>query len=657
MNGRGKWSLRVASFNFGTNEETSNLEQTDHVDEQEIDEIFRIETNLFDYQTPLCEKFKEFNYLLKIDPNLLTKDIERFKTYDEYKDDWIYEWNKNVPWVHEKPWTDTELKKDGYCNGGNFLGAYIVGNTLRYQDLEWYDALKDSEQKFKALRNKAIMEGLIDEDDKSNKAKVDIIAKLPHPTTVKGICSFLGHAGFYRRFIQDFSKIARPMTRLFEKDTSFFFFDECIEAFQTFKKKLTEASILVAPDCDLPFELMCDASDFSIDHSALKYLFNKQDAKPRLLRWVLLLQEFDITVRDKKGAENLAADHLSRLENPHQSVLDTKEINEMFPLETLKMVSFCGNSSTPWTRVDPNLLNDFNMANNGNGDNQPPLEGGDLPVPDLRTMEEFCQPTLNGRGGPIAPIAIQATNFEIKNDMNLITTFEQMAKMFLGKYFPPSMMTKLRNEITNCCQRPDESLFQAWEPYKLSIDRCPNHNMLPITQIDTNYNGLTLRHRDTINAAAGGTFMKRSESSSSITSSSDPEIVALKAKMVEINKNLMKVLQINQQVKAVTPSCETYGGLHSYNDCGNSYQPQGNRNLLSYRSDNYLRPPEFNQNQNRSNPNQNYQNRNQRNNHGNPQRNNQGRNQFFQGASHGQNPPPTYQAPAYQALGYQALIQ
>nr|GEV24303.1 reverse transcriptase domain-containing protein [Tanacetum cinerariifolium] len=70
---------------------------------------------------------------------------------------------------------------------------------------------------------------------------------------------------------------------------------------------------------------------------SLKYLFNKQDAKPRLLRWVLLLQEFDITVRDKKGAENLAADHLSRLENPHQSVLDKKEINETFPLETLNV--------------------------------------------------------------------------------------------------------------------------------------------------------------------------------------------------------------------------------------------------------------------------------------------------------------------------------
>ncbi|GJZ07466.1 hypothetical protein Tco_0541259 [Tanacetum coccineum] len=74
-----------------TNNETSDLEETNHDDEQEIAKIFRIETNLFDYETPLCEKFKEFNYLLKIDPDFLTKDIEGFKTYDEYKDDWIYE--------------------------------------------------------------------------------------------------------------------------------------------------------------------------------------------------------------------------------------------------------------------------------------------------------------------------------------------------------------------------------------------------------------------------------------------------------------------------------------------------------------------------------------------------------------------------------------
>ncbi|GJV67051.1 reverse transcriptase domain-containing protein [Tanacetum coccineum] len=165
-------------------------------------------------------------------------------------------------------------------------------------------------------------------------------------------------------------------------------------------KKITEAPILIAPDWDQPFELMCDASDYAIgavlgqriekhfrpihyasktmteaesnytttenellavvyafekfwsylimnksivytDHSALKYLFNKKDAKARLLRWVLLLQEFDFKVTDTNGAENYAADHLSRLENPYENVLDPKEINENFPLETLNMVTFC----------------------------------------------------------------------------------------------------------------------------------------------------------------------------------------------------------------------------------------------------------------------------------------------------------------------------
>ncbi|GJX46074.1 reverse transcriptase domain-containing protein [Tanacetum coccineum] len=176
-----------------------------------------------------------------------------------------------------------------------------------------------------------------------DKAKIDVIAKLPHPTTVKGIRSFLGHASFYRRFIKDFSKISRPMTYLLEKNTPFIFSEECIQAFQTLKKKLTEAPILIAPDWDQPFELMCDASDYAIgvvlgqriekhfrpihyasktmteaesnytttekemlvvvyafekfqsylimnksivytDHSALKYLFAKKDAKARLLR-------------------------------------------------------------------------------------------------------------------------------------------------------------------------------------------------------------------------------------------------------------------------------------------------------------------------------------------------------------------------------------
>ncbi|GJR34080.1 reverse transcriptase domain-containing protein [Tanacetum coccineum] len=128
-----------------------------------------------------------------INPDLLTKDIMGFKTYENYKDDWIYEWNKDVPWVDEKPWTDTGVwtepapvkhtckpfdyktgcsewptcswKDDGYCNGGNLPGTYIIGNQLHYQDYEWYKAIKDSEVKDEALRNKAIMEGLINEDD------------------------------------------------------------------------------------------------------------------------------------------------------------------------------------------------------------------------------------------------------------------------------------------------------------------------------------------------------------------------------------------------------------------------------------------------------------------------------------------------------------
>ncbi|GJS96520.1 reverse transcriptase domain-containing protein [Tanacetum coccineum] len=176
-----------------------------------------------------------------------------------------------------------------------------------------------------------------------DRAKVEVIAKLPHPTSVKGVRSFLGHAGFYRRFIQDFSKIARPMTHLLEKETPFFFSEECIDSFNTLKRKLTEAPILIAPDWDLPFELIKTMNEAQThytttekellavvyafekfrsylvmsksivytDHSAIKYLFAKKDAKARLMRWILLLQEFDIEIRDKKGAENLAADHLS----------------------------------------------------------------------------------------------------------------------------------------------------------------------------------------------------------------------------------------------------------------------------------------------------------------------------------------------------------
>ncbi|GJQ93070.1 reverse transcriptase domain-containing protein [Tanacetum coccineum] len=210
-----------------------------------------------------------------------------------------------------------------------------------------------------------------------DKAKVDVIAKLPHPTTVKGVRSFLGHARFDDVLKIFYRKISRPMTHLLEKNTPFIFSNECIQAFETLKKKLTEAPILIAPDWDLPFELMCDASDFAIGavlgqrhekhfrpiHYASKTMNEAEShytttekemlavviPKARLLLWVFsTFQEFKFKVIDTKGAENLAADHLSRLENPYENVLDPKEINEKFPLETLNMVTFRGDSSTPW---------------------------------------------------------------------------------------------------------------------------------------------------------------------------------------------------------------------------------------------------------------------------------------------------------------------
>nr|GEZ02015.1 hypothetical protein [Tanacetum cinerariifolium] len=183
------------------------------------------------------------------------------------------------------------------------------------------------------------------------------------------------------------------------------------------------------------------------------------------------------------------------------------------------------------SRIDPTLLNNSKMAAEGLGD---------LPASDLRTMEELCQPSLNGTGGPIAPIAIQAMNFGLKNDMI--------------------------QQVHNSCQ----------------------------------FHGLP----------------------------SD-----------DANKHLDKFLHVTQSIKV---NGVTDDALR------NSYQPQGNRNLFSYRSDNYLGPPGINQNQNRNNQNHNFQNQNRNQGNHNPQGNNQGRNQFFQGANQGQNQSPAYQAPVHQ---------
>jgi hypothetical protein len=189
-----------------------------------------------------------------------------------------------------------------------------------------------------------------------DRAKIEVIEQLPPPVNVKGVRNFLGHAGFYRRFIKDFLFIARPLTRLLAKDVPFKFDDECLRSFEILKKALISAPIIQPPDWSLPFEIMCDGSDYAMgavlgqikdkkhhaiayasktltglqlnyattekellavvftidkfrsylvgakvivysDHATSKYLLTKKDAKPHLIRWILLLQEFGLEIK------------------------------------------------------------------------------------------------------------------------------------------------------------------------------------------------------------------------------------------------------------------------------------------------------------------------------------------------------------------------
>ena len=209
-----------------------------------------------------------------------------------------------------------------------------------------------------------------------DQAKISMIRTLMPPTTVKRIRSFLGHAGFYRRFIKDFSKIARPLCRLLEKDAKFEFVEAFKSAFEDIKTKLVIAPIMATPDWSKNLEIMCDASNYAMgavlgqiierifqaiyyasktfneaqenysttkkeilamvfsyekfkpyilgshvivhtDHVVIKYPMAKKDAKPRLIRWVLF-QEFDLEIKDKKGSDNVIVDHLSRIEKPDE---------------------------------------------------------------------------------------------------------------------------------------------------------------------------------------------------------------------------------------------------------------------------------------------------------------------------------------------------
>ena len=243
---------------------------------------------------------------------------------------------------------------------------------------------------------------------KVDKEKIELISKLPSPTNVKTVRQFLGHAGFYRRFIKDFSKIAKPLYKLLEKDAKFVWDEDCQKSFEELKAYLTTTPIVRAPNWKLPFEVMCDASDLAIgaflgqrkegkpyvvyyasktlneaqrnytttekellavvyaldkfraylvgsdiviftDYSSLKYLLTKKNSKARLFRWVLLLQEFNLQIKDKKGVENVVADHLSRLTIAHNT--HNPPIYDEFPEESLFLVE-----NSPWYAHIANFL-------------------------------------------------------------------------------------------------------------------------------------------------------------------------------------------------------------------------------------------------------------------------------------------------------------
>ncbi|RVW35749.1 Retrovirus-related Pol polyprotein from transposon 17.6 [Vitis vinifera] len=276
--------------------------------------------------------------------------------------------------ISDSPWvspTQVVPKKSGITVIQNEKGEEI---TTRLTSVIWWRELwrfSWMTSPYMEVRQGIVLGHIISERGiEVDKAKVELIAKLPSPTTVKGVRQFLGHAGFYRRFIKGFSSLSKPLCELLAKDTKFIWdeselcfgqredgkpyviyyasktLNEAQRNYTTTEKELL--AVVFALDKFRAYLVGSFIIVFT-DHSALKYLLTKQDAKARLIRWILLLQEFDLQIKDKKGVENVVADHLSRLVIAHNS--HPLPINDDFPEESLMFLV-----KTPWYAHIANYL-------------------------------------------------------------------------------------------------------------------------------------------------------------------------------------------------------------------------------------------------------------------------------------------------------------
>ncbi|GKC12014.1 reverse transcriptase domain-containing protein [Tanacetum coccineum] len=225
------------------------------------------------------------------------------------------------------------------------------------------------------------------------------------------------------------------------------------------------------------------------------------------------------------------------------------------------------------------------------------------PIPDLRSIEELLQAPTDGVGDAVVVPPILANQFELKIGLlnllflfslegaartwlekeppNSITTWNDLVSKFVNRFFPPSKTTNLRNEIARFQQRFGETFAEAWDRFKDLLNKCPHHGFSPLHQIDTFYNSLNQSEQDSLNSAVGGNLLTKNTQ---------------EALTIIENKSKVQTSRNKPQASSASGGYtqeDVYATMGTYNQGGNSYQPQGNRNLLSYRSNNYLGHPDL----------------------------------------------------------------